>query len=258
MKRKESALVAERNSPVVERIKELKTEHPFWGYRRLWAHLKYIDGIEINKKRVLRLLKKHDLLVKPDTKLKAVRTPTKSKPKPHRPSQWWGIDMTKVMVNGFGWMYIVVVLDWYSKKIVGYYAGMQCRSKHWLEALDAAVNTQFPDGVRERRLFLMSDNGSQPTSISFMKACRGMEINQAFTSYNNPKGNADTERVFRTMKEELLWLREWTSPFELADALGKWIAYYNNIYLHSALGYKSPVKFEKEYQNSQATLLVMA
>ena len=258
MRRKESEVITERNSPVVERIKALKAEHPFWGYRRTWAHLKYVDGIEINKKRVLRLLKKHDLLVKPDTRLKAIRTPTRSKPKPDRPNQWWGIDMTKVMVNGFGWMYIVVVLDWYTKKLVGYYAGMQCRNKHWLEALDMAVNRQFPDGVREQRLFLMSDNGSQPTSISFMKACHDMDITQAFTSYNNPKGNADTERVFRTMKEELLWLRGWTSPFELADALGMWIEYYNGSYLHSALGYKSPIKFEKEYQNSQATLLVTA
>jgi putative transposase len=258
MRRKESELIAERNSPVVERIKTLKAEHPFWGYRRIWANLKYIDDMEINKKRVLRLLQKHDLLVKPDTNLKAIRTPSRSKPKPDRPNQWWGIDMTKVMVNGFGWMYIVVVLDWYTKKIVGYYAGMQCRSKHWLEALGMAVNSQFPDGVREQRLFLMSDNGSQPTSISFMKACHDMAINQAFTSYNNPKGNADTERVFRTMKEELIWLREWNSPFELADALGKWIEYYNGKYLHSALGYKAPIKFEEEYQNSQITLLVTA
>jgi putative transposase len=75
---------------------------------------------------------------------------------------------------------------------------------------------------------------------------------------NNPKGNADTERVFRTMKEELLWLREWASPFELADALGMWIEYYNGKYLHSALGYKAPNKYEEEYQNSQVTLLVKA
>jgi len=258
MKRRESALVAERNSSIVERIKGIKAEHPFWGYRRIWAHLKYVDELEINKKRVFRLLQKHDLLVKPNTKLKAIRTPTRSKPKPDRPNQWWGIDMTKVMIQGFGWMYIVVVLDWYSKKIVGYYAGMQCRSNHWLEALDMAANRQFADGVREKHLHLMSDNGSQPTSISFMKACRDMLISQAFTSYNNPKGNADTERVFRTMKEELIWLREWNSPFEMADALAKWIEYYNTRYLHSALGYKAPSKFEEEYQNSQIALLVTA
>jgi putative transposase len=258
MRRKESELISDRNSPIVERIRSLKTEHPFWGYRRIWANLKYIDRLEINKKRVLRLMQKHNLLVKPDTKLKATRTPSRAKPKPHRPNQWWGIDMTKVMVGGFGWMYIAVVLDWYTKKIVGYYAGMECKSRHWLEALDMALNRQFPDGVRDKQLFLMSDNGSQPTSVGFMKTCRELDINQAFTSYNNPKGNADTERVFRTMKEELIWLREWTSPFELTDALGKWIGYYNGKYLHSALGYKSPIKFEEEYQNSQITLLVMA
>ena len=91
-----------------------------------------------------------------------------------------------------------------------------------------------------------------------MKACRELDISQAFTSYNNPKGNADTERIFRTMKEELLWLREWISPFELADALSNWVEYYNRDYLHSSLGYKSPIKFEEEYQNSLITQLVGA
>ena len=80
---------------------------------------------------------------------------------------------------------------------------------------------------------------------------------QVFTSYGNPKGNADTERVFRTMKEELLWLREWSSPFELTEALGKWIGDYNLYYLHSSLGYKSSMKFEEEYNNNQPTLLVI-
>ena len=154
--------------------------------------------------------------------------------------------MTKVMVSGFGWMYIVVVLDWYTKKIVGYYAGEQCRGKHWLEALDEAVNHQFPDGVRDHNLYLMSDNGSQPPSKGYMETCQNLRIHQAFTSYNNPKGNADTERVFRTMKEELLWLTEWTSPFELVDALNIWIQYYNKEYLH--------YKFEEEYWNNQLTL----
>jgi transposase InsO family protein len=49
----------------------------------------------------------------------------------------------------------------------------------------------------------MSDNGSQPTSRSFMEICAGLGIKQAFTAYNNPKGNADTERMMRTLKEEL-------------------------------------------------------
>ncbi len=99
--------------------------------------------------------------------------------------------MTKVMVEGFGWMYIVVVLDWYTKKIVGYYTGIECRSRHWLEALNEAVNREFPGGVKSQGLSLMSNNGSQPTSVAFMKSCREMGVKQAFTSYGNPKGNAD-------------------------------------------------------------------
>ncbi len=250
MKRRASVAVNERNQPILERIKEIKADHPFWGYRRCWAHLRYVDGFNVNQKRILRLMRIQGLLVKPDNRLKAIRTPARSKPRPVRPNQWWGIDMTKVMIQGFGWMYLVVVLDWYTKKIVGYYIGLTCRSRHWLEALDEAVNRQFPEGVRDQGLNLMSDNGSQPTSVGFMQACRALDIHQAFTSYNNPKGNADTERVFRTMKEELLWLREWTSPFELADEIKQWVEYYNQSYLHSALGYKSPVTFEKEYQEA--------
>jgi putative transposase len=258
MRRKESALVAERNLPLVERMKQIKAEHPFWGYRRIWAHLKYVDRLEVNKKRVYRLMQKYELLVQPNQRLKAIRTPGRSKPRPNRPNQWWGIDMTKVMVDDFGWMYIVIVLDWHSKKIVGYYAGLQCRSRHWLEALDDAANRQFKDGVRGEGLSLMSDNGCQPTSITFMKTCRDMDIKQAFTSYGNPRGNADTERMFRTIKEELLWLREWTSPFELADAFRDWVESYNRNYLHSSLGYRTPMQAEKEYQNSLVTILVEA
>ena len=254
MKRAKSKSVAERNEPIVKRIEEIKAEHPYWGYRRTWAHLKFVDGFSVNKKRILRLMQNHNLLVTADAKLRAARV-IRSKPRPDRPREWWGIDMTKVMVSDFGWMYIVVVLDWYTKQITGYYAGMQGTSRHWLEALEEGVKQQFPDGVRGHSLHLMSDNGSQPTSLNFMQTCRCLDIQQAFTSYNNPKGNADTERVFRTMKEDLLWLREWQSPFELTDALGKWINYYNSEYLHSALGYKSPNKFEEEYRSRQISPL---
>jgi putative transposase len=258
MERTESVSVIQRNAMILELIKALKAAHPFWGYRRVWAHLKYVEKLEINKKRVLRLMEKHDLLVKPHATLRATRVPQRSKPRPVKPNEWWGIDMTKVMVEGFGWMYIVVVLDWYSKKVVGYYAGLQCKAAHWLEALDMAVNSQFTDGARDQGLSLMSDNGCQPTSLSFMKSCGELGIKQAFTSYGNPKGNADTERFFRTMKEELLWLREWTSPFELMNEIGRWLPSYNESYLHSSLCYRTPNQAETEYLNGQLTHILVA
>jgi putative transposase len=245
--RRESAKVRERDLPVVQVIRELKAEHPYWGYRRTWAYLHFVQKMEINKKRVLRLMRRYDLLVKNNPNLKANRTSQRSKPRPDRPNQWWGIDMTKIMVEDFGWVYVVVVLDWYTKKIVGHHAGMQCTTKHWLKALDIGVNTQFNNGSRGQGLHLMSDNGCQPTAGGFMESCRALDIDQAFTSYNNPKGNADTERVIRTMKEECLWLHEWANPLELINELGEWVETYNNTYLHSALGYKTPSQAEAQF-----------
>jgi len=255
--RRSSVSVAKRNEVLVVHIREIKSDHPFWGYRRVWAHLHFVDGLPVNKKRVYRLMREHHLTVKPNHKLKAKRLSGRKKPRADRPNQWWGIDMTKVMTDS-GWVYIVIVLDWYSKKVVGHYSGIQAKTCHWLEALDKGLNRQFPDGVRGHKLHMMSDNGSQPTSISFMKACSRMDVKQAFTSYNNPKGNADTERMMRTLKEELLWLTEWFGETDLKIALDKWIEEYNETYLHSTHGYKPPNRVEENYQLSQKTLLKTA
>lgn len=255
--RRSSVSVARRNASVLQRIQQLKSDHPFWGYRRVWAYLRFIDGLVVNKKRVYRLMKEHNLTVRPNQQLKAKRLSSRRKPRPDRPNQWWGIDMTKVMTET-GWVYIVIVLDWYSKKVVGHYAGTRATSAHWLTALDRGLNRQFPDGVRGHKLHLMSDNGSQPTSLRFMRACSSLGVRQAFTAYNNPKGNADTERMMRTMKEELLWLREWPGVTELTIDLHRWIEYYNESYLHSALGYRPPNRAEETYQLSCKTLLKSA
>ena len=243
--------VQKRNEAILSRIRNIKAEHPFWGYRRVWAYLRYRQNILINHKRVYLLMKKHNLLVKPNTRLKAIRSnaPHRSKPRATRPNQYWGIDMTKVMVSSYGWLYLVVVLDWYSKKIVGYSLKTHSRTDDWLEALNHAVNNQFPNGIlsKNKDLFLISDNGSQPTSQKFMKESSALEIKQIFTCYNNPKGNADTERVIRTIKEDLVWIKEWRSPSQLDDELKAWIVKYNTDYPHSSLNYKTPEQFEKEH-----------
>ena len=246
--RKQSESVALRNEYILERIKSIKAEHPFWGYRRVWAYLRYIDALIVNKKRIYRLMRENSLTVKPNTRLIAKRVSERPKPRADRPKEYWGIDMTKVMSNT-GWVYVVIVLDWYTKKIVGHYSGKQARTKEWLEALNKALNKEYPQGVRGNRLKLISDNGSQPTSLTFIKTCSNLGIQQIFTSYNNPKGNADTERMIRTMKEELFWLKEWENERELSLELDKWVQCYNRSYLHSAYGYRTPVQAEEEYYN---------
>jgi len=231
---------------LVNKIKEIKTNHPFWGYRRITAWLKYRENLNVNRKKVYRLMKMYNLLIK-QKQYKAKRTP-KSKPKAHRPNNIWGIDMTKFIINGLGWVYLVVVLDWYTKKIVGYSISLTSKTNDWLDALNKAINNEFPNGVREKGLLLVSDNGSQPTSRSFMQYTKQLNIKQIFTTYNNPKGNADTERVIRTIKEEVIWINEFTSLTEASETISKWIEKdYNKLYVHSTLGYKSPEEFEQEY-----------
>jgi len=237
-----------RDQKIIAAIKHLKSDHPFWGYRRIWANLNHNLRVHYNKKRIYRIMKTHSLLLSKENKNTALRT-KKSNPIAKLPNSWWGIDMTKIKLNYVGWVYITIVIDWFSKKIVGYHIGLQSTAKDWSSALDMAVSTQFSAGIRSygHSLCLMSDNGCQPTSKSFKENCEILGINLVFTSYCNPKGNADTERFMRTMKEECLWINEFDSYDELKFILSNWIHNYNQKYLHSTLKYKSPIAFENQF-----------
>ena len=224
LRRQPSALVAPRHQDRLERIRALKAEPPCWGDRRMWASRRFVEQPPGPKKRSVRWLREPHLLVQPNMPWKAKRPPTGRKPRPTKPNEWWGIEMTKVFVEGFGWVSIVVVLDGSTNMIVGDDAGTQCTAQPWLAALDMAVTRQFPAGARRQGLSLMSDHGGQPTSTAFLQACGTWGIQQACTSDHNPKGPADTERGLRTRKEACLWLQEWTSPVELMTALESGLA----------------------------------
>lgn len=240
--RNKSLSVKKRNEFLATQIKALKTAHPLWGYRRVWSYLKYRQGLVVNKKRVYRLLKEQNMLVTPNVRLKAKRGPMRPKPRADKPNQFGGIDMTKIKFSSWSWLYLVVVLDWYTKEIVGYSLSMQSKTKDWLDALDRAVNSRFPDGIRNhaKQLFLISDNGCQPTSQRFMRDCSTLGIKQIFTTWSNPKGNSDTERVMRTIKEDIVWPFDWDNPFEFEVALEKWIVSYNTDSPHKALRNLTP------------------
>lgn len=252
IKRKRPNSRIQEDDVLAEMIAQIKMDHPFWGYRRVWASLRYREGIPCNQKRVYRIMKERDLLCTKKITRKIADRSHRSKPKAERPNQIWGTDMTKVFIEGSGWVYITVVLDWFSKKIVGISSGNRSRACDWIEALDRALNMQFPEGARGKNLKLVSDNGCQPTSEAYMRYCASVEVEQIYTSYCNPKGNAETERFMRTIKEELIWLREWSSSEELTKALKDWAMNYNSEYLHSTLNYRSPLEAERSYYNRAA------
>lgn len=244
VKRKRPLARVTEDEKLAGQIASIKEKHPFWGYRRVWAWLRRREGVCVNEKRIYRIMKEKGLVCPRKGLRKTASREPREKPRATRINQFWGIDMTKVYVEKWGWVYIVVVLDWFSKKIIGVAVGQRSRSAEWLAALDLAVNQRFPMGVRGAGLKLVSDNGCQPTSIAFQDYCARTEVEQIYTSYNNPRGNGDTERVIRTLKEELVWLYEWVSPEQLKTAIERWVVDYNANYLHSAHGYKSPEEVE--------------
>jgi transposase InsO family protein len=257
MKRAKSQSVIQRNRLLLEQIKEIKTDHPLWGYRRIWSYLKYRQGISVNRKRVYRLMKENNLLVTPQVRRKAKRGPIRPKPHAERPDHFWGIDMTKIRMATWGWLYLTIVLDWYTKEIIGYSLSLQSKTDDWLDALSLAVNNRFPGGIKDslkERLFLISDNGCQPTSQRFMMNCSLLGLKQIFTTWSNPKGNSDTERVMRTIKEDIVWPYDWDNPFDFEVAINKWIDNYNNDFPHQSLNNMTPRQFYESYVNKEQVL----
>jgi hypothetical protein len=91
-------------------MQRLKAEPPCWGGRSIWASLRLIAPLAVHKQRLLRLLRAHHLLVPANLRRKATRAPGQGNPRPTTPHEWWGIDMTPVLVDGWG--YVGLGLDW--------------------------------------------------------------------------------------------------------------------------------------------------
>ncbi len=255
MKRQRSHSTLKRDQELLSLIEPIKTDHPLWGYRRIWSYLKYRQNYNVGINRIYRVMKEHQVIVTKQQRLRARRGPTRNKPRSHQPNHFWGIDMTKIKIAPWGWLYLCIVLDWCTKEIVGYSLSIQSKTDDWLSAVEMAVNSRFPNGIREtlkdRSLFLISDKGCQPTSQRFMMNCSILGIKQIFTTWSNPKGNSDTERVLRTLKEDLVWTYDWDNPFAFAEALNHWINDYNTDYPHQALNNMTP----KQYCDSFNTQL---
>lgn len=251
MRRKRSPSRDMLDAPILNRIRDIKAEHPLWGYRRVWAYMRYRDNHVVGKNRVYRLMNEHGLLVSKNDRLRAKRYSTGQKPRASVPNQYWGTDMTKVKIQGWGWVYVHIVIDWYTKEIIGHYTSLTSKTLDWLEALNQAVNSRFPNGIfsKKGKPKLISYNGCQPTSEAYMQAYSQLKIKQIFTTWNNPKGNADTERVFRTLKEDLVWTHDWSISFQFQLDFEQLVCDYNTDFPHQSLAYKTPAQAMQDFVN---------
>jgi putative transposase len=160
------------------------------------------------------------------------------------PNQLWVADITFVPTAA-GFLYLAVVLDAWSRRIVGWSMANHLRTELVLDALQMAIGQRRPAG----QVIHHSDQGSQYTSLAFGNRCREASVRPSMGSVGDAYDNAMCESFFATLECELLDRRRFASQVEARIACFSFIeGWYNPVRLHSALGYRSPIRYEQEMQ----------
>jgi len=160
-----------------------------------------------------------------------------------RPNERWVTDITYVWTDE-GWGYLAVVLDLFSRAVVGWSLGATLCTSLPLAALDTALRRRRP----QAGLLHHSDRGCQYTSADYRRALAAHNITASMSRTGNCWDNAVAESFFSTLKNELVHRRPWKTRLELRAAVFEYIeVFYNRRRLHSTLDYKTPAQVEQEY-----------
>jgi putative transposase len=250
-KNQEQSKRQKENEMLTEKIKEIYKENQGrYGSPRITAELKR-RGINCNKKRVARLMKKAAIESRIFRKYKVTTQSNHNRRrsenilgglfKTEKPNQVWTSDITYIKTEE-GWLYLAAVLDIYSRKIVGWQVDKRLNS----ELVEKALQNALRDRTIEKGMIFHSDQGIQYTSASFRNLLTENGFRQSMSRRGNCYDNAITESFFHTLKTELTKNLKYKSRQEARISLFEYIEiFYNRKRLHSALGYKSPVEFEK-------------
>lgn len=158
-------------------------------------------------------------------------------------NQLWVADMTYIP-TWTGFLYLAMVIDVYSRKVVGWAFGERMTAELVIEALNMALMTRKPESVIHH-----SDQGSQYTSIAFGNRCRERGVRPSMGTVGDAYDNAMAESFFATLECELIARRSWKTKTEARLAVFTWIeSWYNPRRRHSGLNYQSPNNFERKHQ----------
>jgi putative transposase len=231
-------------------IRALIAASPFHGegHRKIWARLR-TAGVRTSKRRVLRLLRAADLLG-------PARVPAAVAPHPHdgtiipdAPNVMWGTDATLTVTLADGQVTIFGAIDHYTAECVGLHAAKPGTRFEALEPLRQGVRDHFGGMVANTAvgLALRHDHGSQYMSDDFQAEIAFLGIDSSPAFVRQPEGNGCIERFFRTLKEQLLWIRHFRDLAELQEALRIFKDTYNQQWLIERLGFRSPASVRKEF-----------
>jgi putative transposase len=220
------------------RIDQLYLERPFYGSRRITATLKH-EGYEVNRKRIQRLMRHMGVqAIYPQKKRSYVNPDHRIYPyllrdvKIQRVNHVWSSDITYIPMRK-GFLYLVAIMDWYSRYVLSWELSQTLEKYFCISALERALYHGQPE-------IFNSDQGVQFTSSSFLQPLLDRGIAISMDGRGRAFDNIFIERLWRSVKQEEVYLKDYQSMTEADEELSSYFEFYNKDRLHQSLGYRSP------------------